>query len=200
MLHEPEFESNESEETPSPSKSRAGQAFRVLFYGALLAVFGLAIGVQASPQFATKVVDMTPEPVAAALASMTGSEIDAGECEFQGKSCCSSMSRASLMASTEDACEGMCPSQQAAMMAAAEAGCCSSNSEATSLVAAGDSSCSGSCPLSEAAEATLVAEVATEAEAISLDASEVAQSNADEPIAVETVVEDDSAELADEAI
>lgn len=190
MLHEPEFESPESADATESAKtpSRAGRAVRGVFYIAALTMFGVAIGVQASPRFAETVGKNVPEPVAAAFASLTGGQAELPACN-DGK-CCSSMNRASLMTASVE--EGSCCSSgsgcahEAASLASAEAGsCCSTSTDAG--MAAGE--CSGQCPLSLAA--------AEEELAISLAAPK-ADVETETVSAEEAVVED--VEVNDDAI
>lgn len=189
MLHEPEFESSEPENDSAAAEpkqsSRVGRIVRGFFYTGIALALATAVGIQASPDFAARVGKSVPEPVAAAVASITGEELPVND----GGKCCSSMSRASLMASTEQggccSSSSSCPMEQAAMAAAAESGCCSSQSNA--VLASTDEGCSGVCPLSGASEETLAAADETAEEAVSLPAPE-------EPIAAELV------ESADDSI
>lgn len=185
MLHEPEFESlNEEQDTAVETEAprRTGRRiFRVVFYSAVFALVALAVGVQASPEFAATVGRNVPEPVAAAMATMTGAEMAVPVGMKDGK-CCSSMSRAALMAGVESessCCSSgsMCPMEQAAM-AAAESGCCSKSSEM--LAASTDDGCTGACPLSgETGENALAS--ADSSEAISLPAPGEEAETAAEP-------------------
>ena len=188
MLHEPEFESPEGTpaDEPATKSSPLSRVLRFGIYGSLIAVFGLAFGVQASPRFAAAVAESVPEPVAAAMASLSGND-EVVSCN-KGE-CCSSMSRASMMAASTEESTGCC-AHEAAMAASTESGsCCSSNS---ALASAGE--CSGACPLSAGTVADDVA--------VSLPAPEEGESEAAE--ATETAaaaVSDKSAETStDDAI
>lgn len=180
MLHEPEFESvNDEPDTAeaAPQSRRAGKIFRGVFYTAVIAVLGLAVGVNASPKFAETVGSSIPAPVAAAMSSISG--VDMNAAGLEDGPCCSSMSRASLMTASEDgSTEGMCPMEKAAMMAAAAegaAGCCSSSMTSGAL-ASSEAGCSGVCPLSGASEEAVLADATTNSDdeaAISLPAPPV---------------------------
>lgn len=152
MLHEPEFESPETpgeEQTPAQS-NRLGKTLRGVLYLGLLGLVGVAVGVQASPKFAAAVGQSVPEPVAAMMASVSGEEKLKSSCE---DGCCSSMSRASLMASASTDCVdpiGCCGS---------DSGSCPFSSGAATAAACSGSSCSGAA--CAAAEETESDEVAT---------------------------------------
>lgn len=185
MLHEPEFESVNDEPdatAAAPQSRRAGKIFRGVFYTAVVAVLGLAVGVNASPKFAETVGSSIPAPVAAAMSSISG--VDMNVAGLEDGPCCSSMSRASLMTASED---GMCPMEKAAMMAAAAegaSGCCSSSMTSSELVSS-ESGCSGVCPLSGASEEAVLADATTNLDdeaAISLPAPPVESAIAEEPI------------------
>ena len=168
MLHEPEFESPESgENTETPQKSSpVKSAVRGVFYLAILAAFGLAVGIQASPKFAATVGQAVPEPVAAAMASITGDKPEIG-CGLSDKDCCcSSMSRASMLAaSTSQSDAGGCCSASAAASA-----CCESTGE----------ECSGSCPLSAGDTEDLAISLPSPEEQQEAEASESAEESTPE--------------------
>lgn len=159
MLHEPEFESPETDASAEQAApvSRSRKIVRGVLYASLLGVFGLAVGIQASPKLAAAVGRNVPEPVAAMMASF---DSDASGSTCSTDRCCSSMSRASLMAASQET-----------------GSCCSAESSGACPL--------GSCPSSDSvATEAEVAVALPEPEEVAIDEAPVAV----EVISEETVV------------